>query len=92
VVDSHIESSPKGSYLVMANVSNNGDKYVENVKVVVTAYNAEGIVISVGETADMSFFKSKVKTVATRVPRVHTADFIYKVQVEGEIWESSLRD
>ena len=92
VRDSHIESSPKGGYLVMTNVSNNGDKYVENVKVVVTAYNADGVVVSVGETADISFFKSEVKTVATRVPRVHTADFIYKVQVEGETWESSLRD
>jgi hypothetical protein len=76
----------------MTNVSNNGDKYVENVKVVVTAYNADGVVVSVGETADMSFFKSEVKTVGTRVPRVHTADFLYKVQVEGETWESSLRD
>jgi hypothetical protein len=92
VLDSHIESSPKGGYLVMTNVSNNGDKYVENAKVVVTAYNAEGVVISVGETAGITLFKSEVRTVATRVPKVHTADFIYKVQVEGETWESSLRD
>jgi hypothetical protein len=97
VLDSHIESSPNGGYQVMTNVSNKGDKYVENVKVVVTAYNAEGVVISVGEPSGSSagtitFLKSEVRTVATRVPRVHTADFIYKVQVEGETWKSSLRD
>ena len=89
ILDSHIEPSSNGGYIVVVTITNNGSKIIENAKVLATFYDDEGAVIAVDDTYDgVTLMRGEDKQFEIKI-----ADkYAYKLQVEGETWESSLRD
>ena len=93
ILDSHIELSSNGYYIVIGNITNNGSKIIEKAKVIATFYDDEGKIIEVYDSYDATLLRGEDKQFEIRMFKMRIADkYAYKLQVEGETWESSLRD